>query len=98
MRELDAKQLITADFLLVSGDIVSNLPLEPILQEHRLRRQADKNAIMTMILRQAAPSHRTKYVSFQITKCIARQLTILQIQGGGGRLYCRTRNLQVCLL
>ncbi|KAI5793904.1 nucleotide-diphospho-sugar transferase [Peziza echinospora] len=60
MRELDAKQLITADFLLVSGDIVSNLPLEPILQEHRLRRQADKNAIMTMILRQAAPSHRTK--------------------------------------
>lgn len=62
MRELDAKQIITADFLLVSGDVVSNLPLEPILQEHRQRRQADKNAIMTMILREAAPNHRTKYI------------------------------------
>ena len=61
MRELDAKQLITADFLLVHGDIVSNLPLDDILKQHRDRRQADKNAIMTMILRAASLNHRTKY-------------------------------------
>lgn len=60
MRDLDAKQLITSDFLLVSGDVVSTLELHPILHQHRQRRQADKNAIMTMILRQASINHRTK--------------------------------------
>lgn len=61
MRDLDEKRLITSDFLLVSGDVVSTLELHPILQQHRQRRQADKNAIMTMILRQASINHRTKY-------------------------------------
>lgn len=61
MRDLDAKQLITSDFLLVSGDVVSSLPLHHIIQQHKQRRQVDKNAIMTMILRQSHINHRTKY-------------------------------------
>ncbi|KAL7267853.1 translation initiation factor eIF-2B epsilon subunit, GEF [Rhizina undulata] len=60
MRELDDKHLIETDFLLVNGDFVSNLPLEEVLAEHRKRRTADKNAIMTMILREAGSAHRTK--------------------------------------
>ena len=60
MRDLDLKQLISTDFLLVSGDIVSNLPLERVLQEHRDRRTKDKNSIMTMLLREASPGHRTR--------------------------------------
>ena len=60
MRDLDNRDLITGDFLLVSGDVVSNLPLEPALTKHRARREKDKNAIMTMVLREAGSEHRTK--------------------------------------
>ncbi|KAK9467784.1 nucleotide-diphospho-sugar transferase [Lipomyces arxii] len=60
MRDLDAKGLITSDFLLVSGDIVCNVPFDKVLAEHRQRRVKDKNAIMTMVLREASPLHRTR--------------------------------------
>ncbi|KAL2865558.1 translation initiation factor eIF2B catalytic subunit epsilon [Aspergillus lucknowensis] len=60
MRDLDGKHLITGDFLVVSGDVISNLPIEGALAKHRARRQADKNAIMTMVLREAGNNHRTK--------------------------------------
>ena len=60
MRDLDRRDLIGGDFLLVSGDIVSNLPIETALAKHRARREKDKNAIMTMVLREAGVEHRTK--------------------------------------
>lgn len=60
MRDLDGKHLITGDFIAVSGDVISNLPIEGALAKHRARRQADKNAIMTMVLREAGRNHRTK--------------------------------------
>ena len=60
MRDLDKRDLIVGDFLLVSGDAVSNLFLEPALAKHRARREKDKNAIMTMVLREAGIQHRTK--------------------------------------
>lgn len=60
MRDLDAKGLITSDFLLVSGDVVCNVPFDKVLAEHRQRRAKDKNAIMTMVLREASPLHRTR--------------------------------------
>ncbi|PYI30234.1 translation initiation factor eif-2b epsilon subunit [Aspergillus indologenus CBS 114.80] len=60
MRDLDGKHLITGDFIVVSGDVISNLPIEGALAKHRARREADKNAIMTMILREAGRNHRTK--------------------------------------
>lgn len=64
MRDLDGKHLITGDFLVVSGDVISNLPIEAALKKHRTRREADKNAIMTMVLREAGRNHRTKSTSF----------------------------------
>ncbi|KAL4955665.1 nucleotide-diphospho-sugar transferase [Aspergillus filifer] len=60
MRDLDGKHLITGDFIVVSGDVISNLPIESALAKHRARRQANKNAIMTMVLREAGRKHRTK--------------------------------------
>ncbi|KAL8706205.1 MAG: hypothetical protein Q9201_000711 [Fulgogasparrea decipioides] len=60
LRDLDNRDLITGDFLLVSGDVVSNVSVEPALARHRERRKKDKNAIMTMILREAGINHRTK--------------------------------------
>ncbi|KAG0647048.1 eIF-2B GDP-GTP exchange factor subunit epsilon [Hyphodiscus hymeniophilus] len=61
LRDLDARDLITGDFLLVHGDLVSNLPIDGALARHRARRIADKNAIMTMVLRAGGlGEHRTK--------------------------------------
>ncbi|KAJ5679713.1 translation initiation factor eIF-2B subunit epsilon [Penicillium macrosclerotiorum] len=60
MRDLDGKHLITGDFIAVTGDVISNLPIEGALNQHRARRAADKNAIMTMVLREAGRNHRTK--------------------------------------
>lgn len=60
MRDLDGKHLITGDFIVVSGDVISNLPIEGALTKHRSRRAMDKNAIMTMVLREAGRNHRTK--------------------------------------
>ena len=60
MRDLDRRDLITGDFIFVTGDVVSNLNLEPILARHRARREKDKNAIMTMVLRESGNNHRIK--------------------------------------
>ena len=60
MRDLDNRDLITGDFLLVSGDVVSNMSIEPALTKHRARREKNKDAIMTMMLREAGNGHRTK--------------------------------------
>lgn len=60
MRDLDKRGLMVSDFLLVSGDVVSNVSLESALVKHRARREKDKNAIMTMVLKEAGPEHRTK--------------------------------------
>jgi NDP-sugar pyrophosphorylase family protein len=60
MRDLDTRGLLVGDFVMVYGDVVSNLPLESALAAHRARRAKDKNAIMTMVLREAGTTHRTK--------------------------------------
>ena len=49
LRIIDQRDIIKSDFVLVSGDTVSNLSLAPVLEAHRERRASDKNAIMTMV-------------------------------------------------
>lgn len=60
MRDLDKRALMTGDFLLVSGDVVSNISIGSVLAKHRARREKNRNAIMTMVLREAGSEHRTK--------------------------------------
>ncbi|KAK6540284.1 hypothetical protein TWF694_009092 [Orbilia ellipsospora] len=60
MRELDNSRMINDDFILVSGDIVSNISLQAVLQEHKARRLVDKNCIMTTVLREVSPNHRSR--------------------------------------
>ncbi|KAI9142814.1 nucleotide-diphospho-sugar transferase [Paraphysoderma sedebokerense] len=60
LREIDTKSLIQDDFILVNGDVVSNMKLDKALEIHRNRRQTDKNSIMTMVLKEAGPFHRNR--------------------------------------
>ncbi|KAG5518139.1 hypothetical protein PMAC_003325 [Pneumocystis sp. 'macacae'] len=60
LREMDTRKLIETDFVLINGDVVSNVPLKNILMEHNTRKQMNKNAIMTMLVRKTNPFHRTR--------------------------------------
>ncbi|KAL6557126.1 hypothetical protein OROMI_017476 [Orobanche minor] len=47
---------VRGDFILVSGDTVSNMSLDQALIEHKERRRKDSNAVMTMVIKQSKPS------------------------------------------
>ncbi|TQS37011.1 hypothetical protein Golomagni_02522 [Golovinomyces magnicellulatus] len=60
MRDLDGRDVITGDFLLVYGDLIANFSIDEVLEKHRARKTADKNSMMTIVLRSAGMgAHRT---------------------------------------
>ncbi|KAG8895449.1 hypothetical protein FRC01_012355, partial [Tulasnella sp. 417] len=58
LREIDTKQIISSDFVLVSGDIISNIRIDEVVKEHRERRKISKDAIMTTVVREVGPRDR----------------------------------------
>lgn len=60
MRDLDNRGVICGDFLLVSGDVVTNIDFGRVMQFHRAKRAQDKDHIATMVLSSASPFHRTR--------------------------------------
>ncbi|KAJ8126395.1 hypothetical protein O1611_g7243 [Lasiodiplodia mahajangana] len=61
LRDLDKRNIISGDFLLVHGDLISNLYLEGALAAHKARREANRDSCMTMVLREAGEAeHPTK--------------------------------------
>ncbi|XP_013864405.1 translation initiation factor eIF2B subunit epsilon [Austrofundulus limnaeus] len=61
LRDVDAKSLVRSDFVLVYGDVVSNVDISQALQEHRHRRKTEKNiSVMTMIFKESSPGHRSR--------------------------------------
>eukprot|EP00742_Colponemidia_sp_Colp-10_P005517 GILJ01005895.1.p1 GENE.GILJ01005895.1~~GILJ01005895.1.p1 ORF type:complete len:689 (-),score=134.44 GILJ01005895.1:248-2314(-) len=62
MRELDSMSKIRGDFVLMSGDVISNMDLSKVVEAHFKRRQTVPNAIMTKIFKKASPQHATRSV------------------------------------
>ncbi|ANB13411.1 Gcd6p [Sugiyamaella lignohabitans] len=60
MRDLDTKGIIRSDFLLIGGDVVCNIDAGEVIKAHYERKAKDKNAIMTVVLREASALHRTR--------------------------------------
>ncbi|KAL4565810.1 hypothetical protein LXL04_029916 [Taraxacum kok-saghyz] len=60
LRLIYERNVIQGDFILVSGDTVSNMMLTQALQEHKERRKKDNNAVMTMVIKQSKPSQITR--------------------------------------
>ncbi|OTB01972.1 hypothetical protein M426DRAFT_323057 [Hypoxylon sp. CI-4A] len=61
LRDLDKRNIIGGDFVLVHGDLVANIPLDEALAAHRARREANRDSCMTMVLREAGEEeHNTK--------------------------------------
>ncbi|XP_026396426.1 translation initiation factor eIF-2B subunit epsilon-like [Papaver somniferum] len=62
LRFVYQSDVINGDFVLVSGDIVTNMNLTQALKEHRDRKKKHSNAIMTMVIKKPKPS-RTEQTS-----------------------------------
>lgn len=62
MRDIDSRGLITGDFILISGDVVTNVDISKVLEEHKKYKQNDRDYICTMVLTQAAPMHRSRSI------------------------------------
>ncbi|KAH8668622.1 eIF4-gamma/eIF5/eIF2-epsilon [Xylariales sp. PMI_506] len=61
LRDLDKRSLIEGDFILVHGDLVSNISLNGALAAHRARKEANRDSIMTLVLREGGvDEHQTK--------------------------------------
>ncbi|KAK9776014.1 putative Nucleotide-diphospho-sugar transferase [Seiridium cardinale] len=61
LRDLDNKSLIDGDFILVHGDTVSNISLDSALAAHRARKEANRDSMMTLVLREGGENeHQTK--------------------------------------
>lgn len=68
---MDHKDVIKTDFILVSGDVVTNMKLGAAMDAHRRRRGADKSAIMTLVMRGGmTPAHRVRLGASGVTTVI----------------------------
>lgn len=60
MRDLDNRGVITGDFILVSGDVITNVEFDKMYEFHKKMRAKDKDHIVTMCLSKASQFHRTR--------------------------------------
>ncbi|KAJ4849694.1 hypothetical protein Tsubulata_006720 [Turnera subulata] len=56
LRLIYERNVIRGDFVLISGDTVSNMSLNQVLKEHKERKKKDSNAVMTMVIKQSKSS------------------------------------------
>ncbi|TEB31258.1 nucleotide-diphospho-sugar transferase [Coprinellus micaceus] len=61
MRDIYTRGLVTSeDFILVHGDLVSNVRIDEVVRVHKERRRKNKDAIMTVVVKEAGVGHRTR--------------------------------------
>ncbi|TCD64443.1 hypothetical protein EIP91_004088 [Steccherinum ochraceum] len=60
MRDIYTRGIITSDFVLVMGDLVSNVKIDEVVRVHKERRRTNKDAIMTMVVKESGSVHRTR--------------------------------------
>lgn len=61
LRELDGMNIVRSDpFILISGDVVSNLNLKKAIAFHKQKRKEDVNNIMTVVLKKVQKSAGAK--------------------------------------
>uniref|UniRef100_A0A0W0F8S1 Translation initiation factor eIF2B subunit epsilon n=1 Tax=Moniliophthora roreri TaxID=221103 RepID=A0A0W0F8S1_MONRR len=60
LRDIYTRGLVTGDFVLVMGDLVSNIRIDEVVKVHKERRKVNKDAIMTMVVKESGARHRTR--------------------------------------
>ena len=78
LRELDSQGLIRSDpFVLISGDVVSNMNLKKAIEFHKARRKEDMNAIMTVVLKPIQKGAGSKTVMDDLVVALDKQTSQL---------------------
>ena len=62
MRDIYTHGIISSDFVLVTGDLVSNIRIDEVVRQHKERRKVNKDVIMTIVVKPSGASHRTRHV------------------------------------
>ncbi|KAH8117331.1 nucleotide-diphospho-sugar transferase [Phellopilus nigrolimitatus] len=60
MRDIYTHGIITSDFVLVAGDLVSNVRIDDVVRAHKERRRTNRDALMTMVVKESGAVHRTR--------------------------------------
>lgn len=63
MRDLDRKGLINSDFVLISGNVVTNIDLDSAMSFHKAKKKQDRNHVFTMVLFKTLLSHNNSKLS-----------------------------------
>ena len=66
LRDIYTHGIITNDFVLVTGDLVSNVRIDEVVRVHKERRKVDRDAIMTMVVKESGVVHRTRLVKVKL--------------------------------
>lgn len=63
LRELDTMGVIRSDpFILITGDVISNMDLKKAIAYHKEKRKLDYNAILTVVLKEVEPATGAKAI------------------------------------
>jgi len=102
MRDIYTRGLVTTDFVLVMGDLVSNIRIDEVVRVHKERRKTNKDAIMTMVVKESGGRHRTRWVfdvSFFFTALGILSYRYREDHGVNLRYSCSTqRRPSVCIM
>jgi len=60
MQDIYTHGIIMSDFVLVTGDLVSNVRIDNVVHVHKERWRTNKDAIMTMVVKESGMRHRTR--------------------------------------
>mmetsp|Transcript_23428 Transcript_23428/g.39739 ORF Transcript_23428/g.39739 Transcript_23428/m.39739 type:complete len:780 (+) Transcript_23428:64-2403(+) len=64
LREIDSMNLIRSDpFIMINGDVISNMNLSKAIAFHKERRRADPNAIMTLTMKEVTKHSGLRSIS-----------------------------------
>jgi NDP-sugar pyrophosphorylase family protein len=64
MRAIDEMHVLTGEFILIRADVVTNLDLQTVLRDFRLRKENDTaiaKTVMMMVLKRGLPGHAARY-------------------------------------
>ncbi|CCE62374.1 hypothetical protein TPHA_0C02200 [Tetrapisispora phaffii CBS 4417] len=62
MRDIDNRGVINGDFVLISGDVISNVQFDKMLDFHKKTHAKDKDHILTMCLSKAIQHYKTRSI------------------------------------
>lgn len=93
LRVIYERGVIRGDFVLISGDTISNMSLKDALQEHMDRKKKDPLAVMTMIIKHSKPSiltHQTRLGNDEIVMAVdpeTKELLYYEDRADNSHLY-----------